>query len=365
MKKIIPLLLAAIVVTALALCHRYYGASDADEQKGKPSPLWENPSFTDLLKRSGTRGLDGMVIVAPSSGIKEEDLEQAREIADTLGLSLPENAIAPGRVPYTANDDETRFALLADALNDSETEVLWAFRGGYGSSRLLSRLAAMPEPSTRKIVVGYSDMTFLHLMLQRWDWPTVHGSMFWELPSAGDDKSEENFLLLGTLLAGERTELRYAGLKPRNDTARDAALPVRGVLRGGNLTCLAAAAGTPWSVDAEGAVLFIEDVKERGYKLDRMLTQLRLAGIVDKATAVVLGEFTKGDDDVEFALERFARECGKPVFATDLFGHGEKNYPLAFNCPAVVEKGATEEEAFVLRIDATPLFATPEKVRPE
>lgn len=357
MKKLTLPILAALAVVTAALLHRY---AATPEQVGgeRATPLWNDASFVSLLNRSGRRGAKGILVVAPSSGLKGQNPQKARDIADTLEIALPKEAVDPEIVPYTANDDETRFRLLAEGLRDPDAEVLWALRGGYGASRLLPALAAMPEPATRKVIVGYSDITFLHLFFQRWNWPTVHGAMFWELTGAGKGKSAENFRLLAALLAGETKELRYAGLTPCNDAARTASFPLRTVVRGGNLTCLAAAVGTPWSVDSAGAALFIEDVKERGYKLDRTLTQLRHAGVFDHAAAVVLGEFSQGDDQVDFALERFARECAKPVFRTDLFGHGEKNLPLVFNCPAVLEKDAGTGE-IVLRIDTTPLFPDP------
>ncbi len=232
-------------------------------------------------------------------------------------------------------------------MNDPDVEVLWAVRGGYGASRLLPALengATLPEAP--KVLVGYSDITFLHLFLGKRGWPSVHGAMFWELGADGSDP--ENFRRLAAVLSGETAELRYEGLKPGNPAAEKLDQPVAGKLVGGNLTCLTAAVGTPWQPDVSGNILFLEDVKEKGYKLDRLFTQLQQAGLLDGASAILLGEFSEGDEQVEFALARFAQSVSVPVFRCDWFGHGEKNYPLILGAPAAI---AAEGAGFVLRID--------------
>jgi muramoyltetrapeptide carboxypeptidase len=106
-------------------------------------------------------------------------------------------------------------------------------------------------------------------------------------------------------------------------------------------------------LEPKGKIIFLEDGGEPGYKIDRMLTQLRGAGAFQGARAVVLGEFTPGDGFTEFALDRFARELGKPVFRSDKFGHGPKNYPLILNAPAVINRSGAD--VFSLVIDGRAL----------
>lgn len=329
-------------------------------EKERPMPrLLADQAFRADLERSGRRGIAGITVVAPGSGLHGADVARAREMARLLGVSLPAEAMDETRVPYNATLDDVRLDLLARALADPETEVLWALRGGYGCSRLLEKLAAVPGLDRPKVFVGYSDMTFLHLFFQRRNWPTVHAAMFWELNGSSPQR-EDNLRRLALLLAGRQDELRYDGLEPYNEAARRAADPVEGAMTGGNLTCLAAACGTPWAVQSEGRILFIEDVKESGYKIDRMLTQLRLAGAFDGVRAVVLGSFSRGDEYTEYALKRFAADFSAPVFKTDMFGHGEKNYPLVFGVPAVIDGSEGGGAAFTLRIpvgDGTPFAA--------
>lgn len=313
----------------------------------KPLPaLLSDEAFLAALDRIGTRGRAGIAVVAPASGLKGENVPRAYAMAEKLGVSLSREALAPEDAPYHAAADETRLRLFLQALNDPGVEVLWAVRGGYGASRLLPALANAPLPETPKVLVGYSDITFLHLFLGKRGWPSVHGAMFWELDA--DSRDPENFRRLAALLSGETSELRYEGLKPANPAAEKLDRPVAGRLVGGNLTCLAAAIGTPWQPDASGNILFLEDVKEKGYKLDRMFVQLQQAGVLDGVSAILLGEFSEGDEQVEFALARFARSVPAPVFRCDWFGHGGKNYPLILNAPAVI---AAEGAGFVIGID--------------
>ena len=342
---LIPLLVAVLMLLF----------TDKVEKPGQTAAptLADDAAFLDDLKRSRTRGLAGIAVVAPASGLRGDNIAKVYELAEKVGVAFPREAIDPEVVPYTANSDETRLELMTKALNDPETEVIWAMRGGYGSSRILEELSRLPAPDKPKVFIGYSDMTFLHLFLHQWKWKTIHGAMFLEV--RGKEKDKDNLRLVAEIIAGKKSELRYDGLEPFNQLAKDAAEPITGILTGGNLTCVAAAVGTPWPLDGAGKIIVLEDVKERGYKLDRLLTQLRLAGMFDKAEAVVLGTFSEGDDDVGFALGRFAKECGKPVFKTDMFGHGTKNYPLIFNAPAKIEKSAENGAVFAITSDARQL----------
>ena len=336
MKKIIITFVAALVliigmvVLLLASSKRERPAPPVAE---RPLPaMLKDPVFTADLNSSRRRGPGGIAIVAPASGLKGESVRRVHEYAEALGVRFRDDALAPETVPYTANSDEQRLEQLYQAMTDDNTEVLWAMRGGYGVSRILPELDRLPKPKSPKLFVGYSDMTFLHLFLRKWNWKTIHGGMLWELGSP--EKDPESFRLLSGLLSGRIWELRYEGLKPFNRAADDQKDPLEAPITGGNLTCIAAAAGTPWALDAANRILLLEDTKERGYKIDRMLTQLRQAGQLQGVRAVILGNFSAGDDQLEFALERFAGECEAPVFRTDLFGHGPKNHPVVFNTPA-------------------------------
>lgn len=330
----------SVLILPLLLWLLLFGGC-AGRGSGPPALLGEQVFQDDLAK---IRAKGGLTVVAPASGLDGRDLEAARALAAELGAVFPPGAIAPGLVPYNANSDEVRLALLDQALNDSQGRVVWAVRGGYGAGRLLPGLKK-PAKSKQKIFVGYSDLTFLHLFLVRAGWQTVHGAMLKEMNDPAKDR--DNFRLLAALLSGRLRELNYGGLEAFNQAARDLKQPIRASITGGNLTCLAASVGTPWPLEAAGRILFMEDVNEPGYKIDRLLTQLQVGGRLKGVTAVILGEFS-GDPKIEYALTRFAQSFNGPVFRSDLFGHGRKNYPLVFNAPAVISPEA--DQLFHLKI---------------
>lgn len=340
MHKIFSIITMSLLVSLLCACG------------GKvSSPLMDDASFRSSLEQAGQHGTSGIALVAPSSGPKGEYRDRLYRMSKHFGLTLPDEAIKNEAVPYNASDDETRFSLLAAALADNNKDIIWAVRGGYGASRLLDKLGRLPVAAGKKVFIGYSDTTFLHLYAQKQGWKSLHASLFGEIASL--NKDPENFRLLARVLAGSVDELDYGPLAPVNIPSAKQG-KISGELTGGNLTCLASAAGTPWALSGSGKIIVLEDVKEPGYKVDRMLRQLADSGAFNGAVAIIFGSFTSGDEYTDFAIERFARESSIPVLRADLFGHGQHNYPLIFgaNATLVPEVGGT----YSLRIDAKGLF---------
>ena len=291
--------------------------------------------------------------IAPSSGVGKKNEPLIRGMAEKLAVTIDANSFSRDPVPYTANTDDHRLNALVEALVDPDIEVIWTMRGGYGASRLLEGLSRVPSRLFhKKMLIGYSDITFLHLFFQKLGWQTVHGAMFAEM--ANPAKDEQNFRQLARLVSGQLPVLTYTGLKPRNRAAHALAEPIRGVITGGNLTCVAAAVGTPWGLDASGKILFLEDVEEPGYKVDRMLTQLTAAGQLEGVRAILFGAFSDGDALTAYALERFANESPVPVFSSEQFGHGPTNLPLLFNAPATLGEKVPDTDEVTLSIQVTP-----------
>jgi muramoyltetrapeptide carboxypeptidase len=110
-------------------------------------------------------------------------------------------------------------------------------------------------------------------------------------------------------------------------------------MHGGNLTVLASGFGTRWQLRPKGALLFLEDVGEKGYRVDRMLNQFRQAGVLEGVNAVIFGEFLGPDQaGIEVALARFAQSIAIPVFKTNQFGHGVLNYPIRYGAVSRIER---------------------------
>jgi len=215
------------------------------------------------------------------------------------------------RTGYLAGNDDRREQELARALSDPACRAVFCARGGYGLLRILDRLGALGD----KPVVGFSDVTALHAWLYGRGLASVHG------PNVGGLGQFARDAALFSLLEDTAPPPPLAGLRP---IARGEA---QGRLVGGNLSLLSHLCGTPYMPDLKGAVLLIEDCNEQPYRIDRMLTQLRLAGVLARLCGVACGEFTDcGDADAVLA-ERLG-DLGIPVVAGLPVGHGERNQAL-------------------------------------
>lgn len=224
-----------------------------------------------------------MGVVAPAGVVDETRLQVGVEAVRGLGVEVRLGASVRARAGYLAGDDAARLADLATMLGDPSVKAVFCARGGYGSQRIVSRLA--PDALARgcKILMGYSDITALLTATLAAGVVSVHG------PMVADDFARG-------LAAPARTHLERLLFDPgylwRHDVP-DALRPgvARGRLVGGCLTVLATTLGTPWAIETRGAILFLEDVHERAYRLDRLLLQLRQAGKLDDVAGVVLGTF--------------------------------------------------------------------------
>lgn len=222
---------------------------------------------------------------------------------------------------YLAGDDATRAASLLDAVCDPSVRAIVAARGGYGSMRVLELVGpALAEALARdpKPLVGFSDITALHALWSRAGVRSIHGPMVAAIGAGTCDVRDRDAMI--SVLEGALPE-RWEGLEVWRPG------DARGRAAGGNLALVAALAGTPWAVPLEGAVLFLEDVTERPYRVDRMLTTLRLSGALRGVRAVVLGDFHEcapGPDGVhvEEVLRERLCDLGVPVLAGGGFGHG-------------------------------------------
>ncbi|MDL2259411.1 LD-carboxypeptidase, partial [Deltaproteobacteria bacterium OttesenSCG-928-K17] len=203
--------LALMLIVIAALCATGLAELGAEPNSAPQAALPDDADFKAELNKWGRKGTAGIFVVAPASGLKGDEAKRAYAMAEKLGVRFSEKTLSPDATPYNANSDKIRLELLAEALTSPDVEVVWALRGGYGSSRLLAELALkMPPQAAEKTFIGYSDMTFLHLFLQSKGWRTIHGAMFWDLDS--QTKDEENFKLLAGLLAGRIEKLDYSGL---------------------------------------------------------------------------------------------------------------------------------------------------------
>ena len=225
---------------------------------------------------------------------------------------------------YLAGPDTLRLADLHAALADDAVAAIHCLRGGYGTMRLLDGIDAGLLKRKPKLLMGYSDITALHALWALHGLPSLHAPMpASDLIKPGREADEAALfhLLRHGLQAGA---VLAPALEPG---ALNLPGDVSGQLIGGNLSLVAALLGTPWAWKPEGTILFLEDINEELYRIDRLLTQLRLAGVLDAVAGFVLGSFTEEVSPAALLRDTLL-PLNKPVLGGWPTGHGTPNRPL-------------------------------------
>jgi muramoyltetrapeptide carboxypeptidase len=260
-----------------------------------------------MRKPRALRPGDLIGVAAPAGPVEEARLVRGVAELESLGFAVrvAEGVLARGG--FTAGTVGDRLAQLHGLLADPDVAAIVCARGGAGAGRLLERLETRRLRETPKPLLGYSDITWLHLALAREGVTSLYGPMA-ARELAGGEKAYDRPSLLHALL-GEGAA--YA-------SGEDELLPLRpgeveGVLRGGCLSILAAAAGTPWALRSAGepTILFLEDVDEPPYRIDRMLLQLAASGALEGVRGIVFGDLkgcAPGLED-DFTLEQVLLEA--------------------------------------------------------
>ena len=278
-------------------------------------------------------------IVAPSSPFDRARFDQGLPfLMERYRPSLGESLFA--NTGFLAGDDDARLNDLERGLADPAIRALIAARGGYGATRLLSRLSPEAVRDANKLLVGFSDVTALHALWARAELCSIHGPVVCSL-AEGPMAVRDAFF---DLLEGQDPR-PLQGLRTVNGGR------AAGRLFGGNLTVLASLVGTPFAPRLEGTVLVLEDITERPYRLDRVLTQMLASGWLSGVQAVVLGQFTQCDPGpdgttAEHVLAERLTRLNVPVVCGARVGHIPDNAPLLFGSVAEVDADAGEVAFF-------------------
>lgn len=249
-----------------------------------------------------------------------------------ISVQYPDSLLHDYEHAWYSAPFEVREQELYDALTDQNSQVIWAMRGGSGAAELLmSDRIIEAIRSTKKILIGFSDITSLHLAFNSLNtMPTLHGPVVSSVV-----KHPEAFDEVIQMLRGERLE--YA-LEPLNKVAAEHPKISASIL-GGNLAVFASMMGTDLMPCSDKKILMFEDVNEAGYQIMRFATQFAMAGLWDKCSAILLGEFTKTDQYYDFVLNsilgRFLVDI--PVYKINHIGHIPHNRPIILNTPIKIE----------------------------
>lgn len=274
-----------------------------------------------------------VAIVAPSSPVAtfQELFRGLAWLRTRYTLRISEKIL--GRVGYLAGDDRARTEDLASAMLDPTVDAILCGRGGYGAMRIVDALPWDAFEERPKWILGFSDVTALHIVANRRNIASIHGP---NVTGLGRPISPAERLTVIGALEGLSLQPSWTGLDVIVDGRAE------GPVVGGNLALVAAMAGAGELTIPEGAILVLEDVTERPYRIDRMLTTLRLGGHLARAGAVVFGGFDQcgpGPDGVTVTqvLRELTQGLGVPVVSGAPFGHGAPNEAFVLGQNAVLE----------------------------
>lgn len=284
---------------------------------------------------------DCLAVITPATPFDRELFDAGIRWLEAQGYRVKLDSDVYVQTRYTSGTAEQRAGVIMRALADPEVTGLVAARGGYGSVHVLPHLDLSGFAANPKRIVGCSDLTsLLSFVWQETRVVTYHGPMIAGALGRGpDDETARDFK---AVLAG--------GPSPSWSRALEVLVPgdAAGTLLGGCLSLLAPSIGTPYEFDAAGAILFIEDIREQPYKIDRMLTQLLLAGKFDGVRGVVFGQMEGCDAPqnagyrLQDVVKELLRPLGIPVYYGYPSGHSEPNLTLPLGAQARMIGGRLE-----------------------
>ena len=273
-------------------------------------------------------------IVSPSAAIDPHYIDGAKAVLESWGHTVSIGKYAKGAHGGSAGTQEERLEDLNNAFADPETDAILCSRGGYGLAQIIDRVQLPAEK--QKLLIGFSDITCLHNLLEQTDTPSLHAIMAKHI--ARLPEGAEALTALRQTLEG--APIRYTvAPHPLNRTGK-----ATGRLRGGNLSVMYGLQGTPLQVNTRrDTILFIEDIGEPHHAIDRMLQNLRLSGILPQLQGLIVGQFTDCQDDPRFlcTIQESVRQAVEPYGFPVVFGfpagHVDLNLPMMMNAPCTIE----------------------------
>lgn len=285
--------------------------------------------------KPGTR----IALVAAAGPLPDGGVDRAMGRVESLGWEPVPGDNCRARKGYLAGTDAERAADLNRALRDPTIDAVWFLRGGYGTMRILDALDWDALARHPKALIGYSDNTAVHLAAHRAGVVSFHGPHP-HTPAFPDFARDE---LLRVLTVPEPAGV--LPLPPGGRAETVAGGVAEGPLLGGNLSLLSSTLGTPFAIRPEGAILFIEEVGEHPYRLDRLLSHLRLAGVLSAVAGIAVGGITEspeigGAPDAAEVVRDALGGLGIPVATGFPFGHIDDNWTLPVGVRARLDADA-------------------------
>lgn len=295
-----------------------------------------------MIKPKSLKVGDTIGVIASSSPTTPERVALAKESLEKLGFNVKLSPSCHQTHGYLAGEDQLRADDINNVFGDKDIDGIICLRGGYGAPKILDKIDYQIIRDNPKVFVGYSDITALHIAFtQQCQLVTFHGPMAASDMAGGlDDFSKESLLKaimgdqpMGTLDNPEGTEIKtlVGGV-------------ATGEIIGGNLALIAATMGTPYQINTKGKLLLLEDIGEEPYRVDRMLTQLLLGGVLHDAEGIILGDWNDcdpKDKDKSLSLMEVFEEIivpvGKPTIYDLKAGHCSPKITVPFGIKATMD----------------------------
>lgn len=284
-------------------------------------------------------------IVAPGSAAPEEHIQEGLEVLRSWGFRVRWNPSQQKPDDFCSAPMKDRLLHLKKALYAKDSKAVWCVRGGYGSLHLIPEMMTWVPPKKAKLLVGYSDISSLHLFLsQYWKWVSCHGPLI-------------EGLRPGRMKLQHVQELKYCLLGQEKEVSQDLEAMntlaskknfVSGRLAGGNLMTLVSHCGTGLSPKWRSKIVLFEEIAERGYRVDRLLNQALQSGCFSGVQAVIFGDFIGGAEKdgrelAQKAIRDFAKKVTFPVLKGLDMGHGDANRPWFMGAEAEVLLGKSPQ----------------------
>lgn len=310
------------------------------------------PIFPEALKPG-----DVIMVTAPAKPLDRDRVERAARRLETMGFQviIPDNLYR--KRGYLAGTDEERASEIMAAFSNPKVKAIFPGTGGFGTTRFLDRLDYDVIRRNPKILIGFSDITGLHLAIQqKTGLVTFHSPvLMFGLGNVGNLSPFSAECFWRALLKEKYFDKEGQPFTPGYDYPLGSKMRsmrtlvpgvARGRLTGGNLSLVCALMGTPYEIQTEGRILFLEDVGEEPYRIDRYFSQLRLAGKLDAAAGIILGVFSGCEPrnpaaslSLEQVFEDYFADLGVPVLMHFPVGHTGDNATLPMNVLAELDAG--------------------------
>lgn len=298
------------------------------------------PVFPRPLKKG-----DKISICSPAGRIKPEVVEPAAEVLRQHGWRVEIMPHVFGQYGSFSGTPDERFADIRAAFEDPDTRAILCSRGGYGLVHIMDRLNRLPLENDPKWVMGFSDISALHALMASKGIASIHSSMCAHIKEGADDP--DNAALFDILEGG-----RPAHIFDGHDYDRPGI--AEGCLRGGNMAVLTGLVNTPYDLLRPDSILFIEDVSEPIYKIERMLYQMRLSGLLGNIRGLIVGQFTEYKPDGTYStMEDMIRDAVAdydiPVAFNAPIGHVDHNIPLIESAPITLKVSPSGRNSIIFR----------------